>query len=90
MVIVDAREPSEFAVSHVPGAINIPPAEFIQGIPSQLSNVAKDEEIVLYCRSGQRSNTCGMFLKAAGYTNIVNGTNEGRVRQLLDMSRDQA
>lgn len=83
MIIVDTREPSEFAQSHVEGAINIPPMEFMRGVPTVLQDVEKDEEIILYCRSGQRANTCSMILRMAGYSNLVNGINEGRVRQLL-------
>lgn len=84
MIIIDTREPFEYAASHVDGAINIPPAEFMSGeVPKALQDVPKDEEIILYCRSGQRSNTCSMILGQYGYTNLVNGTNEGRVKQLL-------
>lgn len=85
MIIVDTREPFEFNQSHVEGAINIPPAEFLKdGVPVALKNVPKDEEIILYCRSGQRSNTCSMMLRNQGFTNIVNGTNEHRVAQIID------
>lgn len=83
-LIIDTREPFEYAQSHVPGAINIPPAEFMAGLPKKLRDVAKDEQIILYCRSGQRSNTCSMILRAAGFTNLVNGKNEGHVRKLLE------
>ncbi len=83
MVIVDTREPFEYAASHVEGAINISPMEFMRGLPDKLKDVPKDEQIILYCRSGQRSNTCSMILRQFGYTNLVNGTNEQRVRKLL-------
>lgn len=82
-VIIDTREPSEYEMSHVDGAVNIPPAEFMQGVPTALRAVAKDTQIILYCRSGQRSNTCSMILRAAGFTNLVNGINEHRVQSLL-------
>lgn len=84
MVIVDTREPFEYAASHVEGAINISPMEFIRGLPDKLKDVPKDEQIILYCRSGQRSNTCSMILRQFGYTNLVNGTNEQHVRKLLN------
>lgn len=83
MIIIDAREPFEYEQSHVEGAINIPPVEFMAGVPEKLRDTPKDEQIVLYCRSGQRSNTCSMMLRAAGFTNLVNGTNEHHVRKLL-------
>lgn len=82
-VIIDTREPFEYAASHVDGAINIPPAEFMRGLPGKLKDVPMDEQIILYCRSGQRSNTCSMMLRQHGFTNLVNGTNEMRVNALL-------
>jgi len=84
-LIIDTREPNEYQVSHVEGALNIPPAEFMTGtVPAKLTNVDTAAPIVLYCRSGQRSNTCGMILRDFGFTNIINGTNEHHVRKLLD------
>ncbi len=85
MIIVDTREPYEYATSHVNGAVNIPPMEFMTGgVPKVLATVPKDEKIILYCRSGQRSNTCSMMLRQHGFTNLVNGTNEMRVKALLE------
>ena len=73
-VIVDVREPFEYAAGHVAGAINIPPSEIMSGA-SKLDGVEKDAEIILYCRSGSRSRAAGMILSQLGYTNIVNGIN---------------
>ena len=85
MIIVDTREPFEYAQSHVDGAVNIPPMEFMTGqFPKALASTPKDEEVILYCRSGQRSNTCSMILRQHGFTNLVNGTNEMRVKALLE------
>ena len=89
MIIIDTREPSEYQASHVEGAINIPPMQFMSGVPDALRDTPKDEEIVLYCRSGARSNTCSMILRAAGFSNLVNGVNEGHVTKLLS-KRSQA
>lgn len=83
-IIIDTREPSEFVRSHVEGAINIPPADFVSGaFKATLKDVAKDTPIVLYCISGARSNTCSMFLADAGFTRVTNGVNEHHVRKLL-------
>ncbi|MEO5949025.1 MAG: rhodanese-like domain-containing protein [Candidatus Saccharimonas sp.] len=82
--VVDTREPLEYATSHVEGAVNISVTEFASGnLPAGLVDVAKDRSIILYCRSGQRSNTCSMILRSFGYTNITNGINEHHVRKLL-------
>lgn len=83
-LIIDTREAFEYAASHAPDAINIPPAEFMKPeLPKQLLDVAKDDQIILYCRSGARSNTVGHILRGYGFTNIVNGINEHHVRKLL-------
>ncbi len=84
-LIIDTREPFEYAASHVPGAINISVMEFASGeLPAALENIAKDQPIILYCRSGQRSNTCSMILRQHGFTNLTNGINESQVRRLLE------
>lgn len=83
-LVIDTREPAEYAQSHVPGAINISTMQFMSGhIPSQLQGVAKDQPIILYCRSGQRSNTCLQMLRMHGFTDLTNGINEHHVAKLL-------
>lgn len=83
-VIIDTREEFEYSQSHVDGAINIPPATFMTGdIPPQLVDVAKDAEIIVYCRSGQRSNTVGQILRGHGFSNVINGVNEQHVAKRL-------
>lgn len=83
--IIDTREAYEYGMSHVEGAINISPVEFMDGsFTTRLEGVAKDDPIILYCRSGARSNTCSMILRQAGYTNLTNGINEHHVRKLLE------
>jgi rhodanese-related sulfurtransferase len=83
-LVIDTREPFEYAASHVPGAVNISVMDFASGkLPKKLEGVSKDQPLLLYCRSGQRSNTCIMILKQHGFTNLTNGINEGRVRQML-------
>lgn len=83
-IIVDTREAFEYQTSHVDGALNISPEEFLTGeVPLKLRDIAKDQAIILYCRSGQRSNTCSMILRQHGFTKVINGINEQRVRQLI-------
>lgn len=78
-IFIDVREPYEFSSGHVNGALNIPPADLMQGVPDALVNTPKDTEIVLYCRSGARSNVGMQFLKRQGFTNLVNGINQDHV-----------
>ncbi len=78
-IFVDVREPYEYAQGHVAGAINIPPAEIMQGA-KKLDGVAKDTELVLYCLSGARSNASMHYLRQLGFTNLVNGINKDQVK----------
>ena len=68
-IILDVRTPEEFAERHIPGAINIPnetiSTEEIPELPD------KDQLILVYCRSGNRSKQASEKLAALGYTNIV-------------------
>ena len=82
--ILDTREPHEFAASHVEGAINTPPQTFMTGeLPDFLTQANKSDEIIVYCRSGMRSNTVSQILRSHGFTNLVNGVNEHHVAKLL-------
>lgn len=78
-LIIDVREPHEFARGHVDGAINIPPSELMSGA-SALHSTPKDTELVLYCLSGSRSNASMNYLRQLGYTNLVNGINKEHVK----------
>ena len=68
-MILDVRTPEEFAERHIPGAINIPNetigTEEIPELPD------KEQLILVYCRSGNRSKQASEKLVALGYTNIV-------------------
>ena len=77
-LIIDVREPQEFMLDHVEGAINLPPAELLAGA-EKLKSVPKDTELVLYCVSGARSNASMPYLRQLGFTNIVNGINKHHV-----------
>lgn len=77
-LIIDVREPFEYATGHVEGAINIPPSELMRG-SQQLANVPKDTELIVYCRSGSRSRTAAMLLTQQGFSTIINGINQDYV-----------
>ena len=83
-VIVDVREPFEYADSHVKGALNIPPRELMAGA-KKLEGVAKDAPIILYCKSGSRSNVSMHILHGLGYTNLTNGINQQQVEAKYDV-----
>lgn len=77
-IIIDVREPEEYARGHVEGSLNIPPSHLLAGA-NELADVAKDTELVLYCVSGSRSNVAGNILRSYGFTNIINGINQRHV-----------
>lgn len=77
-LIIDVREPYEYATGHVAGALNIPPDRLMQGA-TELNGVAKDTPIIVYCRSGSRSNVAMNILHQMGYTDITNGINKDQV-----------
>jgi len=77
-MIIDVREPSEYASGHVLGAINIPPSKLLAGA-DELKDVPKDTELILYCLSGSRSNVSINILQQSGFTNLVNGVNKDQV-----------
>ena len=78
-IIIDVREPLEFRMGHVQGAVNIPPSQMMAGA-KKLDGVPKDTELVLYCVSGSRSNASMHYLKQLGFTNLVNGINKSHVK----------
>jgi len=77
-IIIDVREPIEFKMGHVKGAINIPPAKLMAGA-EKLIDVPKDTPLILYCRSGSRSAVSINILQDMGYTNLTNGINKDNV-----------
>lgn len=78
-IFIDVREPFEFKMGHVKGAINIPPSELMKGA-KKLKDIPKDTQLVLYCRSGSRSNSSMPYFKQLGYNNLVNGINKDQIK----------
>lgn len=67
-ILVDVRTPEEYAQGHILGALLIPNETIGDSHPAALPDL--DEEIVLYCRSGVRSNQALKKLSAMGYTHL--------------------
>ena len=66
--IIDVREPNEFELGHIKGALNIPMSEFRQ----RLDEFPKDEPVYVHCRSAQRSYNVARALGQLGFDNIYN------------------
>jgi rhodanese-related sulfurtransferase len=69
IILLDAREPGEYKVSHLDGAELVGFNEFKM---KSVKNIPKDAEIVVYCSLGVRSEIVAEKLKEAGYTNVKN------------------
>lgn len=69
-LIIDVRTPGEFQTGHAMSAINLP-HDRIHDLIGQFAESA-DQPIVLYCRSGQRSEYARQVLAQLGYSNVTN------------------
>jgi hydroxyacylglutathione hydrolase len=62
-LLLDVREPEEYALGHVPGAVNLPQAE----LASRLAEVPRDRPVQVICQGGYRSLRSVQFLAQCGY-----------------------
>lgn len=79
-VIVDVRTLDEYESGHLKGAVNVPVSE-IKNI-----DISKDKKIVVYCRSGSRSNTAAKELIKLGYEKVydMGGINDWKFELVED------
>lgn len=68
VIILDVRTAEEFAEVHIEGALLIPDTELAALAPEKLPN--KDQTILVYCRSGRRSEASARALVNMGYTEV--------------------
>jgi rhodanese-related sulfurtransferase len=68
-IIVDVRTFEEYCEGHIPGAINIPNEDIVDTEPELLAD--KEQMILIYCRSGNRSKQAAEKLANMGYTNLI-------------------
>ncbi len=70
-LIVDVRRADEFAEGHIPGAVNVSNESIQEEDQDQLSLLPDREQVLLiYCRSGNRSKKAAQKLAELGYTNV--------------------
>ena len=69
-LLVDVRSPEEVKSGMIEGAINIPHTAIVPGLANL--KIDKDQPVVVYCRSGNRSGKAAQALTAAGYTHVLN------------------
>ena len=71
-MLIDVREPNEFEINQIPGAVLIPKDQFLNGNAlALLPSVDSGTQVVLHCKSGVRSAECLAVLKGAGYDDAV-------------------
>ena len=70
VVLIDVREQDEWDAGHIAGATLIPSSQ----LQSRWQEIPTDKTVIVYCRSGNRSNVATDFLKQQGLTNVHNMT----------------
>ena len=84
-VLIDARRPAEYTVSHLPNAVQANSVEAVEA-----AGISKNRPVVVYCSVGYRSARLGEKLQSAGYpvTNLEGSlfqwANEGRRLESAD------
>lgn len=66
--VIDVREPEEFEAKHIIGSANLP----ISTLKETFRQIPDDINIIIICRSGNRSLMALSFLKDQGYDNLCN------------------
>jgi rhodanese-related sulfurtransferase len=66
--VIDVREQWEYDEGHIPGVILIP----MNDVPARLDEIPKDKEVIVTCRSGNRSSQVTQFLRDQGFENVHN------------------
>jgi len=66
--LLDVREPDEYAAGHIPGITLIPMGE----VAARLAELPRDKEIIVTCRTGNRSSQVADLLREQGFDNVHN------------------
>ncbi len=65
-VVIDVRTPNEYALGHIPGAINIP----FDQVAQRIAEIETPQGVALYCMVGPRARKGESALLAAGYEKV--------------------
>jgi len=66
LILIDVREQHEWDAGHIHAARHIP----LKELKDQLGQLDKNAEVVVYCKSGKRSQAGGKILREAGFANV--------------------
>jgi rhodanese-related sulfurtransferase len=78
-LLVDVRTPEEFSAGSVTDAINVP----LDAVANQLAKFQGSKNIVVFCRSGNRSSRAKSILEQNGFRNVINGGTWQNVQSTL-------
>lgn len=67
-VLLDVREPDELAICQLEGAVHMPMAS----VPARISELPRQQPLVVMCHRGGRSRAVVGFLRRAGFQNALN------------------
>ncbi|MGA1742116.1 MAG: rhodanese-like domain-containing protein [Pseudohongiellaceae bacterium] len=87
-VWIDVRTVEEYNEDHITGDLNMPVDDI--DVTEFAKMFAKDDEINLYCRSGNRAGRAKLVLEAAGFTNVNNMGGIGDVREIRNLAVQSA
>ena len=68
VVVLDVREPDEYAEAHIPGVLHIPMGQ----VMARKAEFINAETVFVTCRSGHRSGRVTAALRAEGHANVIN------------------
>lgn len=77
--LVDVRTPGEFADGHVKGSVNIP----LDKVTIEIEKFKNKKNIIVFCRSGNRSGQAKSILEQQGIANVINGGTWEAVNQYV-------
>ncbi|PDS22671.1 rhodanese-like domain-containing protein [Flavobacterium branchiophilum] len=78
--LVDVRSKDEYESGHVEGSVNIP----LDQIQANMAQFKNQKNIVVFCRSGNRSGQAKVILERNGIQNVTNGGTWQEVRAMLN------
>lgn len=68
LFLLDVREPNEFHYAHIANSVLIP----LHQLPERLNELDKQQEIIVICHHGMRSQQAALYLEYSGFTNLAN------------------
>lgn len=66
MMVIDARDPAQFAKGHIPGAVNMDWRQVL----AKRNSIPKNKPVLIYCNTGSLSAQAGFALRVAGWDNV--------------------